>query len=199
MPSSPEYVFGYGSLVARESLAITVGHDVDAVLPAELRGWRRRWSLLRDNLTAEKTFALVDGSLPGHVLGLNVEAEGEDEAGPVNGGLVELAEVELERLDRRELRYDRVDVTTSIAALGGGEAPGTVWTYTAKRPQHFAPTPPPGAVILASYVAIVETGFAALGAGQLDRFRLTTGPLPAEVVEAELVRDAIPPGNPRGW
>jgi cation transport regulator ChaC len=199
MPSSPEYVFGYGSLVALESLAVTLGRDLEVVLPAELRGWRRRWSLLRDNLTAEKTFALADGSLPGHILGLNVEAEGEDEAGPVNGALVELTAAELERLDRRELRYDRVDVTAAIAVTGGDQAPGQVWTYTAKRPQHFAPTPPPGAVILASYVAIVEAGFAALGEGQRERFRLTTGPLPTEVVEAELVKDEIPPGNPRGW
>lgn len=199
MPYSPEFVFAYGSLVARESLAITLGREVHAVLPAELRGWRRRWSLLRDNLTAEKTFALADGSLPGHILGLNIEAEGEDEAGPVNGALVELGAVELERLDRRELRYDRVDVTAAVGAAGGGEAPGTVWTYTAKRPQHFAPTPPGESVILASYVAVVEAAFAALGAGQVDRFRLTTGPLPAEVVEAVLVRDEIPPGNPRGW
>lgn len=202
MPQRPEpgdWAFGYGSLVARESLARTLEREVAGVLPAELRGWRRRWSLLRDNHSAEKTFALADGSLPDFILSLNIETEAEDEAGPVNGALVELTEGELERLDRRELRYDRVEVTDAIAMPGGGEPPGAVWTYTAKRPQHFAATPPPGSVIIARYVGVVEEGFEALGPGELDRFRLTTGPPPVEVVEASLVRDEIPPGNPRGW
>ncbi|MFN2612363.1 MAG: gamma-glutamylcyclotransferase family protein [Solirubrobacterales bacterium] len=202
MPSPPEpraWVFGYGSLVARESLGHTLEREVHTVLRAELRGWRRRWSLLRDNHTAEKTFALVDGSLPDYVLGLNVEAGGEDEAGPVNGILVELAEGELERLDRREVRYDRVEVAERISLASGDEPPARVYTYTAKRPQHFAPEAPPGSVIIARYVGIVEAGFEALGAGELDRFRLTTGPFPTEVVQASLVRDQIPPGNPRNW
>ena len=77
-------------------------------MPAELRGWRRRWSLLRDNHTAEKTFARSDGSLPDYILGLNVE-EGEDDAGPVNGGLIEIYDEERERLDQREMRYDAVE------------------------------------------------------------------------------------------
>ena len=82
------WVFGYGSLVAPERRA-RVRAPVE-VAPAELRGWRRRWSLLRDNHTAEKTFARADGSLPDYILGLNVEAESEDDAGPVNGGLIEV-------------------------------------------------------------------------------------------------------------
>jgi cation transport regulator ChaC len=199
MPSSPEWVFGYGSLVARESLGHTLGRDVHEVIPAELRGWRRRWSLLRDNHAAEKTFALADGSLPDCILGLNAEAEGEDDNGPVNGALIEIAEEDLAGLDLREMRYDRVEVTDAVELPGGVPAPGRIWTYTAKRPQHFAAEAPPGSVIIARYVGIVEAGFKALGDGELDRFRLTTGPFPADVVEASLIRDEIPPHNPRDW
>ena len=67
------------------------------------------------------------------------------------------------------------------------------------KPAHFAPRPPAGAVILASYLRAVESAFKRLGNGHLARFRRTTGPPPVEAVEAELVRDRIPPGNPRRW
>ncbi len=62
---------------------------------------------MRDNHASEKTFARrSDGSLPGHVLGLNLEPS-DDPAEAPNGVLLELSEEDLERLDVRELRYDR--------------------------------------------------------------------------------------------
>jgi cation transport regulator ChaC len=190
-------LFGYGSLVAPESAGHTLERPIEEV-PAVLHGWRRRWSLLRDNLKCEKTFARPDGSLPDFVLGLNAEAEGEDDAGPVNGAVIELEEGELERLDLREVRYDRVDVSDQIS-LRDGALDDTVFTYTAKRPQNFAPEPPPNSIIVAAYLDIVEYGFEELGEQELERFRATTGPPPVEVVEATLVKDRVRPGNPRRW
>jgi hypothetical protein len=185
--------------VARESIGQTLEREVSEPLVADLQGWRRRWSLLRDNHRCEKTFALPDGSLPDFILGLNIEVEGEDPAGPVNGVVVELAEGEIERLDLREVRYDRVEVTDRIRLRDGGEAPGRIWTYTAKRPGNFAASPPPGAVIVDRYAEIVGNGFAELGPGELERYEATTGPFPVEVVAARLIRDEIPQGNPRRW
>lgn len=200
MPSRPEPpgvgVFGYGSLVSASSIAMTIGRPVELV-PAELAAWRRRWSLCRDNLRAEKTFATGGGVLPPFILGLNLEP-GEDPAGPVNGAVFELSEEELERLDLRELRYERVDVSDSISPADGASTPASVVTYTAK-PEHFAAEPPPGAIILPKYAGAVEHAFELLGPGQLDRFTATTGPHPVEIVDAELVKDRIPPGNPRSW
>jgi hypothetical protein len=86
-----------------------------------------------------------------------------------------------------------VDVTDAVSS--GFER---VVTFEAK-PENFAPTPPPGAVILAPYLRAVEAGFSALGTDQLECFSETTGPVPVEVIEAVLVRDEIPPGNPRDW
>jgi cation transport regulator ChaC len=188
-------VFGYGSLVSASSVAKTVGRPVEAV-PAALTGWRRRWSLCRDNLRSEKTFALSDGALPPFILGLNLEP-GEDPAGPVNGAVFELSDEELKRLDVRELRYDRIDVSDAITLAGGAEL-STVVTYQAK-PEHFAAEPPDGAIILAKYAGVVEHAFELLGPGEKERFLATTGPHPVEVVEATLVKDEIPPGNPRAW
>lgn len=186
-------VFGYGSLVDPASAAQTLGRDVPQPEPAVLRGWRRRWSIWRDNRAHEKTFAIdPGGEVPAAILGLNIERA---ERALLNGALVELSAPELERLDLREMRYDRVDVTGLAEPAGAFEQ---VVAYTAK-PQHLANGVPEGAVIMARYVRAVEAAFAALGDGELEAFRETTGPLPAPAVEAVLIRDEIPPGNPRGW
>ena len=192
-------LFGYGSLVLRESAEMTLGRPVGEMRPALLRGWRRRFSQARDNLTCEKTFECDGGRRPEWILGLNLEEE-EDEAGPVNGVVIELTEAELDRLDVREIRYDRVEVTDLIegGAMFEGDLPNRIVTYTAKD-FHFKPEPPPDAVILANYARAVESGFVALGDGELERYRATTGPHPVELVEANLVIDKIPAGNPRAW
>ncbi|MDX6652808.1 MAG: hypothetical protein QOJ38_1589 [Solirubrobacterales bacterium] len=192
-------VFAYGSLVNRASTRTTLGESVGEPIAAELGGWRRRWSLGRDNLAAEKTFARTDdGTLPPHVLGLNAEPAPDatgDAVALINGALLEVDDQALGRLDLRELRYDRQEVS---AAIAGAHPFDAVFLYTAKSENHAA-EPPPGAVILGSYLSAVEAGFEALGPGQLARFRETTGPPPVEVVEATLVRERIPPGNPRAW
>jgi hypothetical protein len=169
---------------------------VESTGPARLAGWARSWSQARDNLSSEKTFARADGATPPYCLGLNVERR----AGPgPNGALLEVTEEELDRLAAREMRYDPVDVTAEIAvAAGSPPAFERVVTFTAK-PANYANTPPEGAVILASYARAVEAAFEALGSGQLELFRETTGPPPVEVVEGVLVRDEIPAGNPREW
>jgi cation transport regulator ChaC len=187
-------LFGYGSLVLPESAGMTLGREVAVARPARLGGWRRRFSLARDNLTCEKTFECEDGRRPEWVLGLNVEL-GEDPAGPVNGVVIELTEPELDRLDVREIRYDRVEVTGLVS---GEDLPERIVTYTAK-PHHLRPQPPEDAVILATYADTVERAFEALGPGQLERYLATTGPYPVERVAAALVIDRIPEGNPREW
>jgi hypothetical protein len=111
--------------------------------------------------------------------------------------LLEVSEPELERLAIREIRYDRVEVTPAAAGEPAAAFDRLV-TFTAK-PENFAPAPPPGAVVLAPYVRAVEAAFGTLGAGQLKLFHETTGPIPVEVIETVLVRDEIPPGNPRDW
>jgi cation transport regulator ChaC len=191
-------LFAYGSLVSPRSAERTLARPVADAIPARLIGWRRRWSQARDNLTSEKTFARVaDGSIPPYVLGLNVEPGGGAEGGP-NGVLFEVSEPEIARLDVREIRYDRVVVSAQIDRDAGSPEFDRVITYVGK-PANFAPDPPPGAVVLASYVEAVESAFAALGEAQLRLYLDTTEAPPVEVVEASLVRDHIPPGNPRDW
>jgi hypothetical protein len=190
--------FGYGSLVSRASIAETLGHDAAPPVPARLAGWRRRWSLVRDNARAEKGFEPIEGDPFDYCLGLNLERALEAPAGEwPNGGLIEMTAAELDRLDLRELRYDRVDVTGDIRA-GEADAFDAVFTYTAKS-ENFAPHPPPGSVVLASYLRACEAAFEELGPHELVAFGRSTDPVPVPVVEARLVRDEIPEGNPRAW
>ncbi len=116
----------------------------------------------------------------------------------MNGAIFELSAEELERLDVRELRYDRVEVSGQVRLRGGGEPDGSVVTYRAKE-INFAAEPPDDAVILAKYAGVVEHAFELIGAEALERFAATTGPHPVEVAEGVLVKDEIPPGNPRSW
>lgn len=193
-------VFGYGSLVSPESAAQSLGRPAEAAAIMRLVGWRRRWTTFRDNRSAEKMFALADRTLPPYVVGLNLERDPACEG--ANGVLIEVTVAEADRLDLRELRYDRVEVTADVRPLAaGGESPPPfecVIAYTAK-PHHHAPEPPPGAIAIAQYVRTVEAAFAQLGPEHLALYRETTDPPPAEPVEATLVRDQIPEGNPREW
>jgi hypothetical protein len=184
-------LFAYGSLVSPESAAATLGRAPPDPVPVQLPGWRRRWSQFRDNLAVEKTFARrEDGSRPPHVLGLNLEPT-DDESEAPNGALLQVGETELLRLDVREMRYDRLEVDPM-------ESFDRVFIYAAKRANR-ATEPPPGAVVIGAYVRRVERAFEELGPGQLRLYRETTGPPPVEVIDALLVRDRIPPGNPREW
>ena len=186
-------LFGYGSLVLHESASMTLGRPAGELRAVRLHGWRRRFSQRRDNLTCEKTFECAGGWRPEWILGLNVE-EAEDPAGPVNGVVIELTEAELDRLDIREIRYDRVEVTGSVE---GEDLPERIVTYTAKD-FHFAPEAPEDSIILATYATAVEKGFRKLGPEELDHYVATT-PYPVDRHEAELVIDRIPEGNPRAW
>jgi cation transport regulator ChaC len=180
-------VFGYASLVSPQSAAQTLGRPVPAAIPARLEGWARGWTLGREQARAEKTFARPDGRL-------NLDPDAG--APPPNGVLIELTEAELDRLDVREIRYSRVDVTDAIRAEGS--AFDRVIAYVA-RPEHHHPTPPDDAIVISTYPATIEAAFDRLGPGQLDLFRSTTAPVPVELSEAALIADRIPPGNPRDW
>jgi len=194
----PLALFGYGSLVDSASAGRTLGRPVAQVWPARLVGWRRRFSQARDNATCEKTFARADdGTVPEWILGLNVEPAADRAAAP-NGVLIAVSESELERLDLREIRYDRREVSSAIEPEAGCPAFERVVTYVAKS-SHLATEPPSGAVILASYAAAVEAAFDRLGPRQRAEYERTTLPYPVELVEGLLVGDRIPAGNPRDW
>lgn len=176
---------------------MSLGRPVELAAIVRLEGWRRRWNAYRDNRAVEKTFAAPGGEIPPYVVGLNLDRDPGCEG--ANGALIGITAAEADRLDRRELRYRRVDVTADVRTADG-EAPAfdRVYAYAAK-PEHLASEIPEGAIVIAPYVHAVEAAFAELGADQLALYRDTTDPPPVEPVDAVLVADDIPPGNPRRW
>lgn len=190
-------IFAYASLASTASAGETLGRPVGPSVPARLEGFSRTWTLGRDNLASEKTFARADGSLPRFCLGLNLEpAEG---VFAPNGCLVEVAQAEFDRLDLREMRYRRIEVTDAIVCdLCESESFDAVFAYTA-RAEHHHPTPPANTIVIGNYLRTIEAAFESLGPGQLDLFHATTTSPPVEIEDATLVRDEIPEGNPREW
>jgi len=189
-------VFAYGSLVSPASAAATLGRSGVEAVPAALAGRRRSFTLLRDNRACEKTFARRgDDWIPDHVLALNI-AEGGT-ADSVNGALLDVSEAEVERLDLREIRYRRIEVSALVAPAAAARF-DRVFAYIA-RPEHHAAIPPPDAVVLAAYEAAVEEAFAKLGERELERYRASTDRGNAARIDAYLLSGEIPPGNPRAW
>jgi hypothetical protein len=188
-------LFAYGSLTDSASAQQTLTRPVSIAAPARLDGWRRGWTVARDNLSSEKTFARADGTLPRFILSLDLE---RDPGAPApNGALIEVAADELDRLDLRELRHRRIDITDSVRAAARPSF-DSVYAYRS-RPEHHRPDPPDDSIVIATYVATVEAAFDRLGTGELELYRSTTSPPPVPVVEASLVRDRVPAGNPRAW
>jgi len=163
--SRPQFVFGYGSLVADSRGTVT-----------QLRSHRRVWGVAMDNrrdLPGYKHYVLrSDGSRPTvHVAFLDlVEVAG----GAVNGVLLPVDEPALRGLDRRERNYVRIDVTADVRG-----ATGRVWAYVGSpdgRARLRAARDRGQAVISRDYLDDVRAGFAAHGADELAAFERSSDP-----------------------
>jgi hypothetical protein len=182
------YVFGYGSLLDPGSMATTLSGE-HAVLSgptaATLRGYRRAWNVAVPSGPGERR-PLVDGAgtpYRGHVVSLGLEPADAACRGAVYG----VTAAGLVRLDARELRYDRIEVTADVD--GPGDAP--VWTY---RPQpevvrRYARLRAAGQIVVTrEYLRLVEDGMTGLGADALAAYRAE--PLPdCPVVDLRLAAD----------
>lgn len=186
MSSSPTYVFGYGSLVSRASLARTLGRDVAADrdrIPATLDGFGRRWNY--GSLTKR-----ADWEHDGHRVreGIVVSLGLVSAAETCNGVLVRVDRRELALLDRRESDYDRTDVTEHVRHDGEAFI-GRVVTYV----------PRPGAIerferarddrraaIELNYWRLVDAAFEALAIGQREAYRSLTPTPEVPVLELDV-------------
>ncbi|RMG21667.1 MAG: gamma-glutamylcyclotransferase [Methanobacteriota archaeon] len=125
------YIFGYGSLMAKEEIERTLGRIVSAesVIPASLAGYRRDWSAVRSNteLTGKWLVERSSGFLPQHVAYLNIVP---DKDSVVDGVVFPVTEEDIQKMDRREVGYERIKV--SVSGVDGRKIDGTVFTYIDK-------------------------------------------------------------------
>ena len=164
----PDFVFGYGSLVAGDGRPPTRTVDARGFV-ADLPGHRREWGVAMDNrrdLPGYKYYTDSAGQRPEvYVAFLDVRPV-EDPEACVNGLCLPVDAAGLARLDRRERNYRRVDVSDRIDAGGA-----RVWAYVGSpeaRERLSAGRRSGRAVIDAGYVTVVTSGFAALGETELD-------------------------------
>lgn len=170
------YVFGYGSLVCPDDIAVTLGRAVEVVYPATQQGWIRDWSVVVDNrLSRPRYYQLAeDGSTPNYVVALNVRRPyAEESATNPNGVLFEVSSADLVKLDTRECDYARVDVTEDIVGAPDG---AVVYTYTGL-PEHLLQSHSEGvAIVPQSYANLVANGFTKLGADMYAQYVRSTQP-----------------------
>ncbi len=124
------YVFGYGSLVdPNDHLRRALRSDAYPAVDGFLDGYRRRWTAGMENRDQLNDKAHYLDPATGERLDVCVVALSADPApGRIGGVAFSVTEADLERLDLRELHYDRIDVTSAFRG-NLGEQP--IWTYTA--------------------------------------------------------------------
>ena len=162
-------LFGYGSLISRSSLVQTLGCDYDGpFIACGLRGWERSWDIAMPNEVSVIRFRFVSSGGAGVV---------------VNGILFLVDAVGLQAFDRREWIYDRVDITDDLenTALSG-----RLFAYVGK-PEYVRTNvcSPRDAAVRQSYVAILESGLAAMDSAFRREYQTSTEPLPRHLVIAD--------------
>ncbi len=153
MPEPVAHIFGYGSLINPASMARTLLEPVhpSALTPAVLEGYERSWSL-------EDNVRLDDGNeTEVAMVFLNIVAR---EGSRCNGVVFPVSEESLHNFDRRERRYDRVDVSHLVSPPR--DLP--VYTFVGREPYIH---PPSTAVVSSIYEGIVDDGLSRWG----DEFR----------------------------
>jgi cation transport regulator ChaC len=140
------HLFGYGSLISRESRhrTATTGDS----MPVRIRGLQRAWNII----APEMKMAGVGVTL--------------DESASCNGVLMEIDESELAAFDRRELEstnysYQRLQIPTGkITGLTAEISDlAQVWAYIVKKTS----TPTSEFPIVQSYVDVILTGCLEIG------------------------------------
>lgn len=157
--------FGYGSLVNRETLPATVAR----VWPARLKGWRRHWQARDFGGAALRDVALLSAH--------------RDDACELDGIVFVDAIENLDALDRREARYERIrlvrgQLAPAANAFAPGELPDTVYLYVGN------PGASPAPKLLQSYLDVVLAGYhREFGEAGVARFLDTTDGFDREIVE----------------
>jgi len=181
------YVFGYASLVALE--------DADA-MPGRLRGYRRFWGAAMNNWEGgEEAKHWLDretGERP-HLRVAYLDIY-EQAGSAVNGLALSVDTERLAAFDRREINYERVDVTDSFEP----EVDGRVFTYIGLEAAHERcrrGIEEGNAFVSRDYLSGVRRAFERLGPDALAEYDRTTEPLPVPERDLQVVYPSSATGS----
>ena len=180
-----EYVFGYGSLLDRRAIDEAAGGDP---LVCALTSYRRTWNVAMENARTIPGYKYyVDPATAARpeyfVTFLNIVPDPETS---VNGVILEATRDVIERWDRRERNYQRIDVSADLSPA----VDARVWAYagSAAAVRRFrVGLRTRRAVISRGYYEGVLSDFASLGPGALQTFIDLTDPAPCPIVDLRRV------------
>jgi cation transport regulator ChaC len=175
-------LFGYGSLMLRESMERSLGRSYHGLfVDCTIEGWRRTWDIAMPNRTI-----LADHQgeqfAPARIIYLNVRRA---ERQRVNGVLFVVSEEELAAFDRREWIYGRVLVTASLGGVEVQHGEAYVYAGLAQHEWHGGGTPRDVAV-RASYLGIIEAALRSRPPAFREEYEASTEPPPLELVVREV-------------
>jgi len=140
------YLFGYGSLINPNSIQRTLGREitVDNLIEALIHDYVRKWQLVDWVIIEENN---KEKPIPAIFLDI-VRQPGA----MTNGILIPILEDEINKMDKRERNYDRVNVSNLIDP----SISEYIFTYIGKK-EHTIP--PKESCVLIEYEKIIEEGF----------------------------------------
>jgi cation transport regulator ChaC len=194
------WIFGYGSLVDPDDVERYVGfRPVEGMewAPAVLNGYERAWNVGMHNIhdrDDDKFYTTVEGErYKGIVLTLGLESNRDMST---NGLVFRIEPRNLAKLDSRERRYDRVDVTTSITTSAHLNPGSSVHTYIPNRDALATGADGMQAgtgAVSRSYHDKVAHAFAQLGEEESARYVESTRESAVPLVDLQIIR----PGTKR--
>jgi len=146
MKSPIIYLFGYGSLINPKSIKRTLGREIKAedLIEALIHDYVRKWQLVDWVMFGENN---LGRPIPAIFLDLMRQVGAK-----TNGILIPISEEELNKMDKRERNYDRVNVSNLIKP----NMSEYIYTYFGKK-EHTSP--PKESCVLIEYEKIIDEGF----------------------------------------
>lgn len=198
--SRTSWVFAYGSLVDPNDIAAYVGRppiEGRDWVRAHLNGYERNWFVGMDNIHVradDKFYVSPDGTrFDGVVLSLGL-AQAPDQQ--TNGVAFRVNAQQLFVLDKRERRYNRVDISSAGGMSADALDGAVIYTYLPRADaveRAVLAVTSGAAAVPRAYHHKVRAAFTVLGDNELAGFDASTEPPDAPLVDLEVIR----PGSTR--
>jgi len=161
------YIFGYGSLVSKESTERTLGRKLEDKTSdfCKLRGYQRVW-----NYKGRVMIAPDDKMI--NAVFLNILPSKTEEI--INGFLFKVDQLELENLKKRELNYECIDVTNEIFDHSISLDKQKVFTFSCTDKQHLSNDGDQDCFVLKKYDLLVKEAFKKVSEDYYKQYEQTT-------------------------